>query len=107
VSYGLSAKLLAETLPLGRPLHATTRKWPRQLSLRPGGACSTVLRLLTRLADARPLLLVLEDLHWASLSLFRFLARGLVGHPLCTAGRLSERRARRAARGARATPPFV
>ena len=48
-----------------------------------------VARFLTRLSSHSPLLMVLEDLHWASestLQLVHYLARHLVGHPVLMVG---------------------
>ena len=51
--------------------------------------CDGVARFLALLCVGRPVLLVLEDLHWATestLQLFHYLVRSLSGHPLLIIG---------------------
>ncbi|MGW4354277.1 helix-turn-helix transcriptional regulator [Nocardia sp. NPDC004582] len=86
---GLVKRLGGETVATQLPPHPALANWLPQLAVHTGGAApeadrirlfGEILTLLEQLAMARPVVLVLEDLHWAddaSRELLTFLAANL------------------------------
>lgn len=78
---GSRSELLAQILPAAAvPRESSAEHPPRDSEQARYELFSAVADLLLRLADARPLVLVIDDLHWAdtpSLELCRFLARSI------------------------------
>lgn len=79
--FGASAEVLAGLIPeLGRLEAATDRADPPDPAARQARLLDAVLAVLGRLASERPLIVVIEDIHWADGStrdLIRFVVRNL------------------------------